>query len=116
MAARPSVPRRCIETLRQAEGRRSTIRPGDAGLEHRRGEYRASRCAATRIDTLALRRADRLQRRHGPAAAGAGLAPLAGTYSLGGSQIALKSQAAPSARASCSMGSGPLLYLVARNT
>jgi NADPH-dependent 2,4-dienoyl-CoA reductase/sulfur reductase-like enzyme len=38
---------------------------------------------------------------------------LAGTYSLGGAQIALKSQAVSIGRSVVFMGSGPLLYLVA---
>lgn len=38
---------------------------------------------------------------------------LAGTYSLGGAQVALKSQAVSIGRAVVFMGSGPLLYLVA---
>ena len=38
---------------------------------------------------------------------------LAGTYSLGGAQIALKSQAVSIGHRVVFMGSGPLLYLVA---
>ena len=72
-----------------------------------------SRSTADRTRRIALQSSDPGHRRNRPRASRSPAGPLPGVFTLGGAQVALKSQGCAIGEKVVFLGSGPLLYLVA---